>query len=50
VALSRAVDPNDQLDLKEYCFDDSDADVTGVYIVAFITGAVGLFNEVAHEL
>ena len=50
-ALARAVDPDNQLDsLKEYCFGDSDADVSGAYISAFIAGAVGLFNEVAHKL
>src|SRR4051794_39782642 len=52
-ALYRAVDPDDQMslgDVKEYCFGDADANVSDAFIVAFIAGAVRLFNEVAPKL
>jgi hypothetical protein len=52
-AFMCAVDPEDEMsvaEFKDHCFGDSDADVTDAYISAFIAGAVGLFNEVAHKL
>ena len=49
-AFVRAVDPDDQLGgLKEYCFDDADADVTDAYS-RIRCRRRGLFNEVAHKL